>query len=410
MKNKSNIWIINHYALPPYLPGGTRHFDLSKKLVESGYKVTIFASSFHYQNLKDFKEYKENEYYLREERDAVNFVWFKTVKYSKNNYKRILNMLSFNKQFKRYVREFGLSDAPEIIIGSSVHLFAVNAAYKASLRLNSTFLMEVRDIWPQTLIDLGVSKLHPLVLWMRAIEKKMYQKAKRIIVLLPKAKEHILEFGVPESKIKYLPNGVDMSRYPSEQTEPVSQNEVFTVVYAGVIGLANNLEVAIEAARIFKEKNESVKFKIVGEGQERERLTKLAESYGLNNIEFTGSVPKSEINKVLAGADALFFNLLDSPVFKYGLSSNKLFDYLASRKPIIFSCKAGNNPVEEAGAGISIEPNSPELLYEAINELKSLPKDTIKQMGENGYNYVKKIHSMEVLDETFRKIIEEVHS
>jgi len=404
MRCGKNIWIVNHYALPPYMPGGTRHFDLSRKLTEAGYNVTIFASSFHYQKLKDIKEYKSNEYFLTEQINGVEFVWFKTLRYSKNNYRRVLNMHSFSKKFLKYVKDREYGEKPDIIIGSSVHLLAVYAAYKASKILRSDFFMEVRDIWPQTLIDLGVSRYHPMVLWFRRIEIKMYKKAKKIIILLPKAKEHIIQSNISEHKIFYLPNGVDITSFSFPRLN--NKNQIFTIVYAGVIGIANNLQIAIETAKVCKERNEEVLFKMIGEGQEKERLIQLVSSYKLTNILFLGAIPKTQIANVLHEADALFFNLGDSPVYKYGLSSNKLFDYLAAGKPIIFSCKAGNNPVKEAGAGISIEPNSVELLFNAIRKLKKLSDEERLQMGINGYNYVKKNHSMEVLGKKFIEILD----
>lgn len=314
-------------------------------------------------------------------------------------------MLSFSKQFNKYVKSGEFKRNPDIIIGSSVHLIAVNAAFRAARSLNARFFMEVRDIWPQTLVDLGVSKFHPLVLWFGQLEKKLYANAEKIIVLLPKANEHIHKFGISDSKIVYLPNGVDISRYPEEDLFTISDNDIFTVVYTGVIGKANNLSVAVQAARIFKDKREPVKFLIVGNGQEKEKLKELANAYHLENIIFEEAVPKEEVKNILAKADVLFFNLIDSPVFKFGLSSNKLFDYLASGKPIIFSSKAGNNPIEEAKAGISIEPNSPEVLYDAIQTLKSLPPSKLKQMGINGYEYVKRNHSIEILSERLINIL-----
>lgn len=403
MLSGKNIWIVNHYALPPYMPGGTRHFDLSKKLVEAGYNVTIFASSFHYQKLKDIKEYKSNEYFSIEEINGVQFVWLKTLQYSKNNYRRFLNMRSFSKKFLKYVNDQEYREKPDIIIGSSVHLLSVLAAYKAAKILHSDFFMEVRDIWPQTLIDLGVFRYHPLVLWFRHIEVNMYKKAKKIIILLPKAKEHIMRSHISEHKIAYLPNGVDITSFSFPKLN--SKNKIFTIVYAGVVGVANNLQIAVETAKICKERNEEVFFKIIGEGQEKERLIQLANNYSLTNISFFWAIPKTEIANALGKADALFFNLGDSPVYKYGLSSNKLFDYLAAGKPIIFSCKAGNNPVEEAGAGISIEPDSPELLFDAIRKMKKLSDDERLQMGINGYDYVKKNHSMEILSKRFIEIL-----
>lgn len=398
-----NIWIVNHYAFPPYLPGGTRHFDLGKKLVEKGYNVTILASSFHYHKLEDFKEYQPNRVYLKENIEGVNFVWLKTIKYSKNNWRRFVNMLSFNKSFNAYLKKETF-EKPHTIIGSSIHMFAVYAAYKASLKYKSRFYMEVRDLWPQTLIDMGMSRLHPVVLLFGFLEKYLYKRAEKIITLLPKSISYIEQKGVHKSKIYWLPNGVDLSRF--EKPLEANVNKVFTVVYTGIIGVINRLDLAIEAAEILKERQiNDVFFRIIGDGQERERLIKIVEEKKLTNIEFVGSVPKENVHQELANADVLFFALANSPVYKYGLSANKLFDYLASRKPIIFSCKAGNDPVKESGAGISIPPDNPEKVVEAILKIKDTSKEDLIKMGEKGYNYVKKIHGMDSLSNKLESII-----
>lgn len=400
------IWIVNHYAMPPYLAGGTRHFDLSNQLVKRGFEVTIFASSFHYQKLTDFKNYKKGEYFQQEKIDGVNFVWFKTSNYKVNNWKRFVNMISFTKQFTKYVKKEEY-EKPTTIIGSSVHLIAVYGAYKASRKLKSRFMMEVRDLWPQTLIDMGMSKFHPVVLVFSFLEKFLYKKAQKIITLLPKSGEYIKNSGISGSKIYWLPNGVDLSRYNSNEANSLYKKEDdFTVVYTGVIGKANRLDLAIEAAQILSDRGVAdINFKIVGEGQERNRLVELVKSKKLENINFVGSVPKEDISKILNNADALFFALDDSPVFKYGISSNKLFDYLASKKPIIFSCKAGNDPVKESGAGISIPPNQPDMVVDAILKIKSLSPSQLKSMATSGYDFVAENHGMNVLGEKFEQIL-----
>ena len=333
-----HIWIVNHYALPPYLSGGTRHFDYAKYLVKEGYNVTIIASSFHYQKLEDHKVYSNN-FFVEEEIEGINFVWLKTAKYKKNNWKRFYNMLSYYKNLLKY-KKYIKNKRPKIdvIIGSSVHLIAVYGAYKISKKNKTPFIMEVRDLWPKTLIDLGVPKYHPVIVFFSFLEKFLYKKADKIITLLPKSANYIKNKGIDPSKIEWLPNGVDISKY--KQVTPLEKKEKnskpFLLMYVGVIGIANNLDNILECAKLLKE-DKNIFFKIIGDGQERVRLENLVLENNLKNIQFVGTVPKNEVVGNLKEADVLLFNLEDSPVFKYGLSSNKLFDYLASRKPIIFA-------------------------------------------------------------------------
>jgi glycosyltransferase involved in cell wall biosynthesis len=400
-----NIWIFNHYALPPIYPGGTRHFDLSKELVKKGHRVKIFASSFLYSRLKETQEYGKEEVYKLENYDGVEFVWIKTVPYTQNDFRRFYNMLSYCKNVKKAVSS--LHDKPDIIIGSSVHLFAVNTAFNISRKLKVPFVMEVRDLWPQTLIDLGMSKFHPFVLLLGYLEKKLYSKALKIITLLPKSAEFIASKGVPNSKIEWIPNGISLEKFEN-LLDNYPSNKIFTLSYTGAIGKANNLQVVLEAAKLLKE--EKVLFRIVGEGPERENLIKFKEENNLNNVEILPPVPKSEVIDILKSSDALIFNLEDSPVFKYGISSNKLFDYLAAARPIIFSAKASNNPVDEARAGITVPPNSPEEFSKAVLKLKNMTKEELREMGKRGFDYVKENHSIEKLsvklEELLKKTIE----
>ena len=404
-----NVWIFNHYALTPDLPGGTRHFDFAKELTNRGHKVTIFASSFHYSLLKEIKKYNKNKFIL-ESYNGINFIWIKTFPYKKNNWKRVLNMLSYSYRSYKVAKNYekiGI-EKPHIIIGSSVHLFAVYTAYKLSKFFKVPFVMEVRDLWPQTLIDMGISKWHPFVILLGILEKFLYKQAKRIITLLPKIKNYIISLGISEDKIVWIPNGVYIDRFSTKKLKN-KNTEKFTVTYAGAIGKANNLDVLIEAAKILKG-IPNIEFVIVGDGPERERLEKKVLEIGLNKVQFKGSVSKNEVLSYLCNSNILYFNLKESPVFRYGISSNKLFDYLASGKPIIFSAFAGNNPVAEARAGITIPPENPEALAEAILKLYRMPDEERKEMGLRGRKYVEKYHSIPKLVDKLEKVLYEVVS
>ena len=175
-------WWINHYAIPPNEPGGTRHYSLAKKLKTHGIEVTIIASSFNYVQRKE--RLKANESHRCEVIDGVPFVWLRTRAYSGNSVSKLLNMLSFVRHLRR---RSDLPDTkPDIIIGSSPHPFAADEARRIARRLNVPFCLEIRDLWPQTLTDVGgLSAWHPVVLWMRRIERRLYRAARCIVTLLP---------------------------------------------------------------------------------------------------------------------------------------------------------------------------------------------------------------------------------
>jgi glycosyltransferase involved in cell wall biosynthesis len=411
MKNNKIVWIFNHYAITPEMPGGTRHYDFAKELTKKGYKVTIFASSFHVGQHKELKLGK-NEKYKIEDYGGVNFVWLKTFHYQKNNWKRIVNMLSYmyraywlGRKITKKVEGF---DNPDIIIGSSVHLFAVYAAYLLSKKYKVPFIMEVRDLWPQTLIDMGLSKWHPFIVLLGLLERFLYKRADKIIVLPPKAHEYIESLGISPHKIRWVPNGVDLSKFNINGEDDLNKNNnEFVVMYVGALGAANNLDVAIDSANILKNKYSNIKFVFVGAGLKKSKLAQKAKLLKLDNVEFRNPVEKEEIPRLLRKADVLFFNLPNLPVLKYGISSNKLFDYLASGKPIIFSCNSINNPVDEADAGITISPDNPQVLAEAVIKLHNTPAYKRQEMGKRGKDYVKKYHDIPILVDSLEEVFKE---
>jgi len=403
-----NIWILNHYAITPDLPGGTRHFDFGKELSKRGHNVTIFVSSFHYWLLKEIKSYDNNNYIIDNINDNFRFVWIKTFPYKKNNWRKVLNMLSYSWRVYETVKSLNL-ERPNIIMGSSVHLFAVLVSYFLAKHFKIHFIMEVRDLWPQTLIDMGVPRLHPFVIFLSLLEKFLYERTEKIMTLLPEAHEYIESLGISPGKVVWIPNGVDLNRFDVEIEDALAgNNDEFIMMYVGAFGIANNLDIAIDSADLLKDKYPNIKFVFIGSGQEKSRLIERAKLLKLHNIEFRDPIKKDKIPEVVAKADILFFNLENSLVFKYGISSNKLFDYLASGKPIIFSSSAVNNPIDEAKAGITIPPNNPQALTKTIVRLYDMPKEEKQEMGKRGREYVKKYHNIPMLVDKLEKLFEEL--
>ena len=395
-----NIWIFNHHALTPDMSGGTRHYDFAKELIKRGHEVTIVASSFHYSKYKEMKEYYDRDY-LQENIDGINFIWFKTPSYTGNGFSRVINMFSYSWKVLTVIPKLNLQK-PDIIIGSSVHLFAVYSAYKLSKKYKTPFIMEVRDLWPKTLIDMGISKWHPFILFLGWLEKYLYKRADKIISNLPYAYKYIEKF-VPIDKILWISNGVDLSNIKYIDKK---KSEKFIISYTGAIGVANNLKLFVEIADRLKEKKD-IFFRIVGDGIQKEYLKKLIHSKQLKNIVIEDSVPKNKVSNILLSSDVLYFNLKDSPVFNYGISSNKLFDYMAAGRVIIFSTNTNNNPIKEANAGYWIKPDNIELLEKTILEIYNLSNDSRIEIGKRIRNFTEQNYSIEVLIDKLEKILKE---
>lgn len=405
------LWILNHYAISPDMSGGTRHFDLARELVKKGHEVTIFASGFDHHT-RQYLKIKPGEKMRVEEYDGVRFVWVNTIPYTKNDWRRVLNMLSYGWRVLRCSR--GLPK-PDAVIGSSMHPFAALAGWWLARRYKAKFIFEVRDLWPQTAVDMGAMKKNSLpAKLLYAWEKFMYDKAKKIIVLLPYAKDYVASRGINPEKVFWLPNGVNLERFdhpaPLEEGSEVAEvfeqyRDKFKVVYTGAHGVPNGLDVIVEAARLIQEKSENIHFILIGEGTEKSRLKEKAQSLGLTNITFCEPIPKQAIPSALLAADCLVYSIPAFNIYRYGVSLNKSFDYLASAKPVVMAGNPQNNIVEEANAGIAVEPENPEALAEAIIKIYELPEEKRIELGENGRQYVEQFYNIKNLAKNLESLL-----
>lgn len=412
MNETQSIWIIKQYAVTPDMPGNTRHFELGRRLVQRGYDVTIFATSFHYSQHRDLR-LRPEEYWKAEKIEGVKFVWLRTFPFYKNDWRRALHMLSFMYRAYRVGKKppklNTIIPAPDLIIGCSVPPFAALAGYWLSRHYGSRFFFEVGDLWPQTLIDMGaLSERNPITMLLQRLERFLYQRAERILTPLPHAHTYIQERGIPLEKIVWLPNGADTQSF-NTYSRTAGLDQQFTVVYAGVHGRAQGLETILQAAKVIQEQNyEAIRFVLIGDGPEKPKLRALAGRLQLDNVEFKDSIPKSEMPRVLGEAAAVIFPLRDAPTFrKYGVGSKKLFDYLAAGVPLIFAVRSANNPVEEVQCGVTVEPGDPDAMAQAVIELYRLPEGERRAMGERGRQYVQTHHDWSVLADHLQALIEQ---
>lgn len=407
-----NIWIFNHYATAPNHVGGTRHYDLARQLIKQGHEVTIFASSFNHLLRKEMISYN-GENFKEEYIDGVRYIWIKTPKYG-GAILRVKNIISYTiKSYFKAVKEIK-SSKPDIIIGSSVHPLAAIVAYIISRRTQSKFYFEERDLWPQTFVDFGkLSVNNPIVRLLYKLESFLYQKADRIIVLFDRAVNYVESKNIEKDKIIYLPNGVDLERYKNIKTsnhidEIYSQLKgKFILIYAGSHGIANHLEPIIEVASLLQssEKYKDIHILMVGNGPLKKDLIKKSRSLNLTNITFIDPVTKEEIPYLLSRADLSFISIKDSPLYKWGFSMNKLYDYMAAGLPIMML--ANNDIVGDLknSGGLLISEN-PSQLVENIYSLY-MNREKKLEMGKALKKYVEENYSWEILGRKLGNYINE---
>lgn len=392
------IWLVHHHAASPEQPGITRHYSLARRLQASGYDVIIIASAFDRLTRQPIF-LGPHETFRLQAIDGVRFFWLRATAYRRHIVRRALNMVTFAIRLMRYAR-LGTLPKPQVIWGSSPHLLAAWAAERLACMYDVPFILEVRDVWPQTLIDLGkYSPWHPGVKLLAAIESHLYRRADRIISALPYASTHMAQRGADIAKIVWIPNGVDFSLVPPPTPPCQDSNAPFTVMYAGAHGLANNIELILQAAAFLSTRRctRSIQFRFIGDGPEKPRLLQVAKRLGLQSVHFEPARPKSDIYACLASADVCVLTLKDAAVFRWGVSPNKLFDYMAAARPVICAVRAGNNLVEQARAGLCVPPDDPQAVADAIITLAGMSYQERWQMGLRGREYVEKHYNVDVL-------------
>jgi len=405
------LWIVDHYALSPDMAGITRDFDLSKQLVKKGHKVTIFASGFDHVS-KSYAKLDVDERIKIEVYDGVQFVWLRTFPYYRNDFRRIMNMISYSVQVKRYAANFG---KPDTIIGVTAHPLAALAGWRLSRKLKAPFFLLVTDLWPEVLIDLGIIRKGSLVSRiLYALESFLCSKAEGIIVVLPYGAEYMIRRGIEREKVFWLPNGVDLERFKNPRnpdrsyqiTELLEKNrDKFKVMYAGAHGIPNGLDVVLDAAKLIKEVSDNICFFFVGEGTEKQRLKERARELNLDNVMFCDAVPKIDMPLILAQADCFVVSVPGSDSPRFGISLNKLFDYMASAKPIVMAGMPRNNLVAEANCGIVVEPDNPNALAKGILRIWELTENERQRLGMNGRRFVEKYYDMKVLADRLEAIL-----
>jgi glycosyltransferase involved in cell wall biosynthesis len=402
-----HVWVLNHYAQEPSGAGGTRHYSLARHLLAHGWSTTVVAGSVELNSGR--QRLSDGECMRLCNFDGVPFLWVRTPQYEGNGVGRMVNMLMYAFRVLKPGVTRGLQK-PDVIVGSSVHPFAAWSAAILATRFHVPFVFEVRDLWPQTLVDLGHLRPYSLTTRsLRVLEKWLYRRAARIIVLLPKASDYIVPLGIPAEKILWVPNGVELDGYP--EPLPAQERGSFTLMYLGAHGNLNGLDCVIRAMAELKNiySSKGINLKMVGDGPLKPALKDLARDLKLANIEFCDPVPKKNIPSLAAEADAFVICVRNLPyLYRYGISMNKLFDYFAAARPIIIASAASNNPVEDAKAGITVKPEDPVALAEAIAALAAMPAGQRAAMGHAGRAYVERNNGFNYLAARFGSILDDV--
>ena len=362
-----HILLIHQAFCGPQDPGGTRHYELASKLVGMGHRFTIITSKYSYLTGNE-KSTLPNEGGI-EMRCARTFGgWHRSYPH------RMLAFLSF---MITAVFEGLRAENPDIVIGTSPPMFQAVSAWLIATVRRCPFILEVRDLWPDFAVDLGILRNRALIFFAHKLELFLYSRASEIIVNSPSYREHLLNRGIPKTQISVIPNGVDTSMYSPEDAGEAFRRDHgvpgrFVVMYAGSLGLANDIDCLLRTAARLRHRADMV-FVIVGDGKELPRLRSEADSLHLNNVHFVPAQSKQCMPSVLAGADVCVATLKNVPMLRTTYP-NKVFDYMAAGRPTVVAI---DGPIREvigkSQGGICVPPGDDAALSEALLALYESP-------------------------------------
>ena len=399
------ILMVNHYALAPHEYGGTRHFSLAKGLIRRGHEVVVVASSFDHDTRVD--RLAPGLGWRKEILDGVPFLWLKTPGYQGNGAARLWDMLAFSRALRRHALAQTWA-RPDVILGSSPHPFAARTCLGLAQDLGVPFVLEIRDVWPQSLVEvMGVPRHHPLIWVLSRIERELYRGAAHIVTLLPSVARRVVQRGGDPSAITWVSNGIDLDMVP--RPAPPEPRDTFTVIYPGSLGVSNALDPMVDAAILLQAREARLPLKadlvLMGHGPEKERIQARVAAAGLRNFRFLPPVAKRDVYGVLAGADAFWSSSWATGLWEHGISFNKLFDFMAMARPTVIALEAPNNPIAEAGAGLTVAPGDPAALADGVERLMGLSAQERWAMGSRGRAHVEAHFDAKVLAATLERAL-----
>jgi glycosyltransferase involved in cell wall biosynthesis len=372
-KRRPFVMVLNHFAVPADAPGGTRHVELFSRLTE--WDAEVVAAS---RGLITGDRTVSSDSIWRA-------VW---VPPAHGAATRVLSWAAYG--LTSLAHGLASRRRPDIVYASSPHLLAgLSGLVLARLR-RAHYVLEIRDLWPQVLIDMGqLSEASAAVRVLRSLEHLLYSQAEAIVVMAAGVEEHLASRGFA-GKLMLIPNGADPEdfRAGAGRTELRQRFglEGFVVAYTGAHGVANGLDAVLDAARTVGARAPEVRFLLVGDGPLKEHLVNRARQEALSNVIFMDPIPKREVPALLGAVDAGLHVLADVPLFSYGVSPNKLFDYMAAGLPVITNTTGEMAElVTRAGAGLAVAPDA---VAEGVLSLVNATAEQRRRWGDDGRQYM----------------------
>lgn len=364
---------------------------MAKYLKKLGHEPIVICANTLHNGSDPVIDTNENWHMETAEEIRVPFVFLKCRPYKGNGKDRVLNIIDFyrgiKKCYKDISREYG---KPDIVLGSSIHPLAPVAAVKISKKLSAKCICEYRDLWPDELISMGAMGENSMpARILRRIEYWSYKRADALIFTMEGAAEYIKSRkwdkksggAVDLDKAIYINNGVDLEEYNNNiekykiNDDDLDNDDTFKVIYTGMIRRANGIDKILEIAKKLKD-HPQIKFLLYGSGNETDDIIKQIKDERISNVIYKGSVNKQYIPYVLSKSDLNLLNYMNGDLFRYGCSNNKLFEYLASGKPILCTIKMNYSILRKYNCGIEVDENC------SIDEMADLIRNIYLDPGQ----------------------------
>ncbi len=405
------ILVFSHYYYPEGNAPASRMSAVCSRWASQGHEVEVITCA---PNVPDGVVYEGYSNRLLQseilEGVRVTRVWT-YLSANKGSVRRILNYLSYMLAalFVSWFRR-----RPDVIVATSPQFFCGWAGLLAArMRIRRVpFVLEIRDLWPDSIVAVGAMRNRRLLGILHRLERWLYAGSDHIVTVGEGYWEDLVEKGVPREKLSIIPNGVDRGLFwPRQATDMPArfgmQNR-FTCAYVGTIGMAAGLKVVIEAAELLRDRGRNdISFLLVGDGADRERLERVAREKGLDNLAFSGRLPRENMPEVLAATDVCLVHLRKVDLFTRVMPS-KIFEMAAMKRPIILGV-AGKAAklLRRANAGVCIEPENAQELVDAVCSLASDPT-ACRAYGESGHDYVVKNYDRAVLADKYCNILDDL--
>ncbi len=401
-----NILLINHYGGSPDMGMEFRPYYFAKEWIKMGHRVCIVAADYSHLRMKNPEVSHD---FQREVIDGIPYCWIKAGDYEGNGVKRALTMFRFVGKLWLKAGEIAEKWKPDVVITSSTYPLDTYAGQRIAKKSGAKLIHEVHDMWPLTLIEVGgMKRCHPFIVLLQIAENSSYRHSDHVVSLAPFAKEYMVDHGMKPEKFVEISNGIvaedwenaeGLPKQHERTLERLKQEKKFIVGYFGGHGLSNALDTLLDVAKEIKE--ETIQFVLVGNGVEKPRLMERAKKEGIRNVTFLEPVSKKAIPILVTYFDCSYMGALDSPLYRFGICLNKMYDSMMAGKPILCAVKTPSSPVEKYECGITVRVSDAGEIAKAVEEIYRMPEEERLKMGRRGKDAALNHYTYNVLSRRF---------